>query len=332
MAKKTEEKVEEPKNYEQELLELKASLHPKKHDDIYVSTGSLSLDISLGGKGWKLGRQASLVAWYGSGKTTLCLETIHQAEITNLEYGYIDTEGSLDEKYIRNLGIDWEKFEKRLFQPNNGEEAFEIAKKLIKAGCKIIIFDSTSGMLPQKMMEAEAGEYNIGKHATLFSLQIPVLHNLAVKNNVLLIYTCQIREKIGMMFGSPETTQGGNAQPFFDDYRVEIRKTLEKNNGDKEDATGVTSRYKVVKNKVAAPYKTGEYSIVFGTGINRIKEIVDISSEIELLYKHGQTIKINKDTPEEVKYDLAEFYDLLENNEEFYLDLKNKILSKLNLK
>ena len=323
--------VAEKLSYEEQLKILKDSLKPKEKEDIYLSTGSLSLDIALGGKGWKLGRQASLVAWFGAGKTTLCLETIKQAQDANLEYAYIDCEHSLDKIYIQNLGINWEIFEKRLFQPNNGEEAFEIGKTLIENGCKVLIYDSTSGLLPRKMMEGEAGESNLGLHARLMSAQVPVIHNKVATNTCLVIYVSQIREKIGVMFGTPETTQGGHAQAFFDDYRIEIRKTIEKDNGDKENATGVTSKYKIVKNKVAAPYKTGEYSIKFGEGIDKIKEIVDIASELDILYKHGKTIKINKDLPEEEKYELDTFYDLLKTNPEFYIALKNKILTKLGI-
>lgn len=321
----------EKKTYEEQLQILRDSLKPKDKEDIYLSTGSLALDIALGGKGWKLGRQASLIAWFGAGKTTLCLETIKQAQDANLEYGYIDCEHALDKKYIQKIGINYNNFEKRLFQPNNGEEAFEIGKSLISNGCRVLIYDSTSGMLPKKMMEGQAGESNLGLHARLMSSQIPIIHNLLATNTCLVIYISQVREKIGVMFGSPETTQGGHAQEFFDDYRIDIRKTIEKDNGDKEDATGVTSRFKIIKNKVAVPYKTGEYSIKFGIGIDKIKEIIDISSDLDILYKHGSTIKINKDTPEEEKYELVEFMDMIENNSEYYNHLKQQILTKLNL-
>jgi len=330
MAKKAEEKIEK-KSYEEQLKELRKSLNPPSLTDIYVSSGSLTLDIALGGHGWKLGKQASLVAWWGAGKTTLCLETIHQAELIGLEYAYIDVEHSLDPVYITNLGIDWEKFSDRLFQPNSLEEAIELAKKLILAGAKVIVFDSVSGMLPQKMIDGEAGSNALGLQARVLGPEVVKLKNLAYRNNCLIIYINQIREKVGVMFGTPETAQGGHAIPFFDDYRVEIRKTIEKDNGDKEEATGVTSRFKIVKNKVAPPFKTGEYSIKFGEGIDKIKEIIELASELDIVYKHGDTIKINKDTPEEEKYDLEVFYDLLKTNPEFYKTMKTKILTKLGI-
>lgn len=328
-----------PRSFEEELAALKKefTINNENTEGIFVSSGSLALDIALGGKGWKLGRQASLVAWYGSGKTTTCLETIKNFQNTiqikdpSLKYAYIDAEHSLDRKYIEDLGIDWVKFEETLFQPANGEQAFEYAKRLIKTDkVKLIIFDSVSGMRTQKEMEDAAGSSHLGLHARLLSDQVPVLKALAAKYGCLLIYVNQIREKIGVMFGSPETTQGGNAIPFFDDYRVEIRKTLEKDNGDKEDATGVTARFKVVKNKVAPPYKTGEYSIKFGKGIDRIQEIIEIGSDLEILYKHGQTVKLDKDTPEEQKFDLPVFMEMISDNPEFYDSLKTKILKTIN--
>lgn len=319
---------QKPKSYEEQLRLLRDELAPRDKEDIYVSSGSLALDIALGGKGWKLGRQASIVAWYGAGKTTTCLETIKQAQDSNLEYGYIDAEHSLDQKYIQDLGIDWEKFQKRLFQPDNGEQAFEMGKKLIKAGCKVLIYDSTSGMLPQKQMEGEAGDSNLGLHARLFSAQIPILHSLAAKYNCLIIYISQIREKIGVMYGSPETTQGGNAQAFFDDYRVEIRKTLEKDNGDKEDATGTTARFKIVKNKVAAPYKTGEYSIKFGKGIDKDKEILDFAVQLAIIQKSGSWFAYGDSKIGQGREAVEVF---LQDNPEVKLEIKNKVLNKITI-
>lgn len=329
MAKKIE--TEKPLSFREEIEAIKKELNRSSLEDIYLNTGSLALDIALGGKGWKLGRQASLVAWFGAGKTTLCIETVAQAEKRNFEYAYIDGEHSLDESYIKKLGINWDRFNERLFQPSNGEEAFEIAKRLIKTGeLRLLIFDSVSGMLPKKMMEDAAGTSSIGLHARLFSSQVPVLHELAAKYNCLIIYVNQIREKIGVMFGSPETTQAGNAIPFFDDYRIEIRKTIEKENGDKEDATGVTSRFKVIKNKVAPPYKTGEYSIVFGEGINKVKEIIDIAIELELIKVWGKKTTY-PNNEEGTVYETETFPQFLKDNPEFTDILRSQIQEKLQI-
>ena len=336
MAKVKEE--QKPRTFDEELAVLRKEFtidnnRPKQ----YLSTGSLALDIALGGKGWELGRQAELKAWEGSGKTTICLATTAEAQKKQLldpdfNYAYIDAEHSLNPDYARKLGVNWEEFEKTLFQADNGEQAFEYAKRLIKTGkMRLIIFDSTSGMKTKKEMEDEAGTSHLGLHAKLFSDQVPALKALAARYDCLLIYISQVREKIGVMFGSPETTQAGNALKFFDDYRIEIRRDVLKENGEKEDPTGIRSRFNILKNKAYKPYITGEFYINIGEGIDKLREIVDLASECDLLYKHGQTIKINKDTPEEEKYELEVFYDLLRNNQEFYDSLKEKILNKYEL-
>ena len=331
MAKKEKEETVK-KSYEEELSALRTMFNPAPSKEVYLSSGSFTLDLALDhprGRGWRLGRQASLVAWWGSGKTTLALETIKQAQDVGHEYAYLDLEHSLDLVYISNLGIDWERFSERLFQPNSLEQAMELAKKLIAYGAKILVFDSVSGMLPEKMITSEAGSNTLGLQARVLGPEVVKLKNLAHANNCLLIYINQIREKVGVMYGTPETTQGGHAIPFFDDYRVEIRKTMEKENGEKEDATGVTSRFKLVKNKCAVPFKTGEYSIVFGKGIDKVKELVELASEYDIVYKHGSTIKIDKDTPEEVKMTVDEYYALLEDNDEFRSSLREKIIDKI---
>lgn len=327
------EKVkEEKKTFEEELLQLRKELSGNTPESIFVSSGSLTLDIALGGKGWKLGKIAELVAWFGCGKTTLALETVKEFQQAGFKTAYFDQEYSLDRKYAESIGVNWKEFEETLFQCPSGEATFEAAKTLIKTGrINLVVFDSTSGMLPLKQMEGVAGESYLGKHAELFSKQIPIINSLAAQYNCLCIFISQIREKPGVIYGSPECTPAGHSLSFFDDYRIEIRKSLEKENGDKEDATGITAKFKIVKNKIDAPYKTGEYSIKFGEGIDTIKEIIDISSDLEILYKHGQVIKINKDTPEEEKYDLSVFMQMITDNEEFYKSLKSKILKKLNL-
>ena len=323
---------EEKKSYSEELAALRKELAGNTNEESFVSTGSLTLDIALGGYGWKCGKIAELVAWFGSGKTTLALETVTQFQKLGLKTAYFDQEYSLDKKYAQNIGVNWKEFEETLFQCPNGESTFETAKRLIQTGeIKLVVFDSTSGMLPQKQMEGVAGESYLGKHAELFSKQIPIINSLAARYNCLCIFISQIREKPGIIYGSPECTPAGHSLSFFDDYRIEIRKALEKENGDKEDATGVTSKFKIVKNKISAPYKTGEYSIKFGVGIDKIKEIIDIASELEILYKRGQVIKINPDTSEEEKYELPVFMEMLKDNPEFYSSLKEKILKKLNL-
>lgn len=318
MAKNKEEK--------KSFAELAAELDKKfsgntntEHFDL--STGSLSLDLALGG-GIRSGRITELIAWEGAGKTTICLHLIAEAQKKGLNVAYIDAEHALDEKYAKAIGVDWEKLKPTLFQPMNGEDAFQYGQELLKSGeLQLLIFDSTSGMLPKSQMEAEPGGSNMGKHALLFSKEVPKVNIFAANNNAIVVFVSQLREKIGIMFGSPETTQAGNTLKFFASNRIDLRRSLEK---DGEEVVGINTKFKVLKCKTASPYKTGVIPIVFGVGIDKVSEIIEMATDLDLIKKWGKTITILDGS--ETKYDLEEFKTLLKDNEEFFQDLRNKII------
>lgn len=322
MAREKKEQ-EKPKTYREELLALKEALKPKINEETYISSGSIEFDKNLGGKGWQCGWIAEIIAWEGSGKTTECLETVLYCQKNNWEYAYVDAEHALDKEYAIKLGIDWEHFEERLFQPNNGEEAFEIGKTLLKTGkLKLLIYDSVGGMLPQKQMEGEAGESYMGKHAELFSKQVPIINYLAHTNNALVIFVSQVREKPGVMFGSPETTQAGHALKFFAGYRVWFRKEVEQG----EDPSFIKTKYKIIKNKTSTPYKTGDFNIVFGEGIDDLRELLVLGVDLGILEKAG-TWFCYKDMKIGQGIDNAKV--TLKDNPELTEEIKKQILEKI---
>ena len=317
------------KEQKQSFQDLAAELDKKfsgntniQHFDL--STGSLSLDLALGG-GIRSGRITELIAWEGAGKTTLCLHLVAEAQKKGMNVAYVDAEHALDEKYAKAIGVDWEKLKPTLFQPMNGEDAFQYGQELLKSGeLQLLIFDSTSGMLPKSQMEAEPGGSNMGKHALLFSKEVPKINLFASDNNAIVVFVSQLREKIGVMFGSPETTQAGNTLKFFASNRIDLRKSLEK---DGDEVVGINTKFKVLKCKTASPYKTGVIPIVFGVGIDKVSEIIDMASDLDLIKKWGKTITILDGT--DSKYDLEEFKTLLKDNEEFFQDLRTKVIKKV---
>jgi recombination protein RecA len=299
---KTTTKTEEKKG----LLEIAAELNKKysgnKQEQFDLSTGSLRLDRALGG-GMRSGRITELISWEGAGKTTVCLHLVAEAHKRGIEAAYVDAEHALDEKYARAIGADWDRLKPLLFQPDYGEAAFEYGQRLMETGkLGLLIFDSTSGMIPKSQMDAEPGASHIGKHALLFSKEIPKINVLAARNNVIVVFVSQFREKVGVMFGSPETTQAGNALKFFASNRIELRRTLTKEEG---SVTGQITRFKVLKCKTAAPFGTGEFQVNFGEGIKRDVEIVEDAVEAGIINKSGSwysyedtVLQLLRDNPE----------------------------------
>lgn len=287
-----------------------------------ISTGSLGFDLCTGIGGFALGKMYELMGWEGTGKSTICG---HAAANAQKKYPtrnvlYIDSEHALDKKYFKNLGVDVDAM--YLSQPTTGEEGFNIAEKLIRTGeFSLCIIDSDTSMKPKSEIEGEAGDNAIGKKARLNSQMYPKLHTLAAKNNTCIIVISQYREKIGVMFGNPTTTSGGHALKFYSDGRIEIGKSLLK---DGDDVYGSKIKIKFVKNKMYPPYRPAEFEIVFGKGIDRITETIELGNDLELFKKWGEKVKFEDGT----SYELAEFKTLLIDNPEFKQDIENQIKEK----
>ncbi len=292
-----------------------------------IPTGSLGLDRALGIGGYARGRLYELRGWESSGKTTICGEAVASAQRLGLKVAYIDGEHALDVDYFREIGVDTDAM--LISQPDNGEQGFDTAITLIETGMLgLLIIDSDSSLIPKKVIEGEIGDANIGKKAKLNSDVYPKL-KIALKDyNVACLVVSQYREKIGVMFGDPRTTQGGHALKFADDGIIELSKTQQKE-GDDVYAIKVTA--KVVKNKMAPPFKKTEFNILFGYGIDVEKEVYDLAEEFEILSKYGKKITYNEAVYEMSSTDTAvsEFTTLLRDNEELYLEIREKVTNKL---
>jgi len=249
-----------------------------------ISSGSLSLDQALGVFGYPKGRIVEIYGPESSGKTTFALHAIAEAQRAGGYAAFIDAEHALDAAYARNLGVDIEQL--ILSQPDTGEQALEIAEALIRSGAiDVLVIDSVAALVPEAEIRGEMGDSHVGLQARLMSQAMRKLSGALSKSKCIAIFINQIREKVGVMFGNPETTPGGRALKFYSSVRLEIRKGEQIKEG--TDIVGNKARVKVVKNKVAAPFKTCEVDIVFGRGISKTGEIVDLATELEVLNKSG---------------------------------------------
>src|SRR6266446_7025404 len=249
-----------------------------------VSTGSLGLDIALGVGGLPRGRVVEIYGPESSGKTTLTLSVIAQAQKLGGTAAFIDAENALDPQYAAKLGVKIEEL--LISQPDTGEQALEIADMLVRSGSvDVIVIDSVAALTPKAEIEGEMGEPQMGLQARLMSQALRKLTSNIKRTNTLVIFINQIRMKIGVMFGNPETTTGGNALKFYASVRMDIRRIGALKDGD--NIVGGRTRVKVVKNKMAPPFKEAEFDILYGTGISRDGEIVDLGSEIAIVEKSG---------------------------------------------
>ena len=282
-----------------------------------ISTGSIGLDIAVGIGGLPRGRIVEIYGPESSGKTTVALHTVAEAQRNGGIAAFIDAEHALDPVYARALGVDVDNL--IISQPDTGEQALEITEALIRSGAiDIIVIDSVAALVPKAEIEGDMGDSHVGLQARLMSQALRKLTGSIKKSNCVAIFINQLREKVGIMFGNPETTTGGRALKFYSSVRLDVRKIDTIKQGDK--ILGSRTRVKVVKNKVAPPFKQAEFDIMYGEGISKIGDLLDIAANVDIVKKSGswynyQDIKLGQGR-ENVKKFLADNMDLTNEIEE----------------
>lgn len=285
-----------------------------------IPSGSLGLDIALGVGGYPRGRVIEIYGPESSGKTTLTLHAIAEAQKNGGIAAFIDAEHAFDRFYAQKLGVDIDNL--IISQPDHGEQALEIADNLIRSGAiDIVIIDSVAALTPKSEIEGEMGDSKMGLHARLMSQALRKLTASISKTHCTVIFINQLREKIGVMFGNPETTTGGNALKFYASVRLDIRRSTQIKDTD-GNVQGNKTRVKVVKNKVAPPFKTAEFDIMYGEGISKIGEILDLGVEFEIIKKSGSWFSYG-DTKLGQGRDAVKV--LLQDNPELLEELEDKI-------
>jgi len=270
-----------------------------------ISTGSLPIDVALGVGGIPRGRVIEIFGPESSGKTTVALHVIAQAQKMNGIAAFIDAEHALDPGYAKKLGVDIDNL--LISQPDNGEQALEIAEALVRsAAIDVIVIDSVAALVPKNEIDGDMGDSHVGLHARLMSQALRKLTGIISKSRTTVIFINQIREKVGVMFGNPETTTGGRALKFYSSIRMDIRKaeTLKQGN----DVVGNRTKVKIVKNKVAPPFKQAEFDIMYGEGISREGSLVDIGVSLDIINKSGAWFSYNGQRLGQGRENVKEFF------------------------
>jgi recombination protein RecA len=288
-----------------------------------ISTGSLGLDIALGIGGLPKGRIIEIYGPESSGKTTVAIHTIAEAQKKGGICAIIDAEHAFDSSYAQRLGVDVDSL--LISQPDHGEQALEIADRLILSGAvDVVVIDSVAALVPKGELEGEMGESKMGLQARLMSQALRKLTATISKTNCCCIFINQLREKIGVMFGNPETTTGGNALKFYASVRLDIRRMTQIKDGD--EAVGNRVKVKVVKNKVAPPFRQAEFDIIFGLGISKVGEIIDMGVEYGVIQKSGSWFSYETNKLGQGRDAVKQ---LLADNPEVAIEIEGKIKAKL---
>ncbi len=288
-----------------------------------ISSGSIALDVALGAGGFPKGRVVEIYGPESSGKTTLAIHAIAEAQKAGGIAAIIDAEHAFDPFYARKLGVDIEEL--LISQPDNGEQALEIADNLIRSGAlDIVVIDSVAALTPKAELEGDMGDSKMGLQARLMSQALRKLTANINKTKTCCIFINQLREKIGVMFGNPETTTGGNALKFYASVRLDIRRIGQIKDGD--EVKGNHVRVKVVKNKIAPPFRKAEFDIMFGEGISKTGEIVDLGVELEIIKKSGSWFSYGETKLGQGRESVK---NLMLDNPELALELETKILEAL---
>ena len=288
-----------------------------------ISTGSIGLDVALGIGGLPRGRVVEIYGPESSGKTTIATHVIAEAQKKGGMCAFIDAEHAFDSNYAKKLGVDVDNL--LISQPDYGEQALEIADRLILSGAlDVVVIDSVAALVPKSELEGEMGDSKMGLHARLMSQALRKLTATIAKTNTICIFINQLREKIGVMFGNPETTTGGNALKFYASVRLDIRRTQQVKDGD--EAIGNHVKVKVVKNKVAPPFRAAEFDIIFGEGISKNGEIIDMGTELGIVQKSGSWYSYNNDKLGQGRDAVKQ---LLVDNPELAKEIETRIREKI---
>ena len=297
----------------------------KRHEKIpAIPTGSLGLDLALGIGGLPKGRIVEIYGPESSGKTTLTLEVIAQCQKMGGTAAFIDAEHALDPIYAEKLGVNVDEL--LVSQPDTGEQALEVADIMVASGgIDILVIDSVAALVPKAEIEGEMGDHHVGLQARLMSQALRKITGNVKKSDTLVIFINQIRHKIGVMFGSPETTAGGNALKFYSSVRMDIRRIGTVKEGD--EAVGNETRVKVVKNKVSPPFRQAEFQILYNKGINRLGEIIDKGVELDIIEKAGAWYSYNGEKIGQGKSKSIEF---LEENKKLLNAIEKQVVEAIN--